>query len=455
MTPQNLKFLRVGIALLLLTAGSAAHAQLKTAAVARIKQLNKMAMDNYDSLEFDAAKKQLLEALKLATQANVTDKSMLATTHLNLGVVYGAGFNDETTATKHFTAALRLDRKLTVTASRATPSLEKMFKAAKEALGPPVPEAGAFQHTVVDESPSGQDINIKATAKASLRASRVLLFYRKSGTTSFIKSELGRYSGGVYQGTIPGSYAQGRSIYYYLEAQDNSGGRLAGSGEAASPNIISITKGGQISKPQKGGDGSGQGGSGQGGGKPTPPSGNYNRISISVMAGAGGGLVFGGDSENVHGSNKVDITPGGAVTPFHIAAEVGFNFSPAWQMSGLFRLQIVTATSGSDTEDKLSFMGLLRAKRFFGSGLVKPFLSFGAGGGQLRHRIPLGDFDKTPGDDDIVDARVAGVVAIAFGGGLQVDFSDHVGFVVDVIGLITAPDFAAHADLNLGLVVGF
>lgn len=431
-----------------------AQAQLKTAATARIKQLNKMAMENYDSLEFENAKKQLLEAVKLAKETALGDKKVVGEIYLNLGVVMGAGFNDKAASTKYFVEALKHDRKLVIPAARATPALEEIFKAAKASVGPDIPSAGAFKHRVIDEAMQGRPVAIEVSVHESLGARAVVLFYRKSGSAaSFLQLNLAAQSGGLYMAQIPASAVAGRSIYYYVEAQDKAGGRLAGSGEAASPNIIAIIDGGKGS----GGDGSGKGGDGSGG----EGSKGTSTLSVAIIGGTGFGLVFGGESENAHertgaGDKKVDIAPGGALAPVHIAGEVSYHLDENWQISALVRVQLMTALAGDKAEDSVSVLGILRGKRFFGTGAFRPLLAFGAGGGQIRHRIPLGDYDADPAtDDDVVDARVAGIAVLSFGGGFQYMFSRHVGVLVELVGLFTLPDFSAHADVNAGLVLSF
>ncbi|MBW2731136.1 MAG: hypothetical protein JRH20_02015 [Deltaproteobacteria bacterium] len=440
-----------------LVASGPALAQLKTAATARIKQLNKMAMENYDGLEFEKAKMQLLEAVKLAKETSVSDKTVVGRIYLNLGVVVGSGFSDKAAAREYFLAALKVDRKVVIPAARATPALEEIFKAAKAGLGPEVPAAGAFKHRVVDEAMHGRPITIEVSLHESLGAKEVVLFFRKSGSaTSFKRLLLTERGGGLYTKQIPAQAVEGRSIYYYVEARDPAGGRLAGSGEAASPNIIAIIN------PDSSPTGLGF----QQGGHRKDPSNDEGRLSLSVavMGGAGFGLVFGGESENAHPriSNgleefkKVDIAPGGALAPVHVAGEVAYHLDAHWQIAALVRVQLMTMLEGDRATDSVGVLGLLRAKRFFGDGVFQPLLAFGAGGGQIRHRIPLGDYDAEPlTSDDVVDARVAGIAALSVGAGFKLAFARHVGILVEFVGLFTVPDFAAHTDLNVGLVLSF
>jgi hypothetical protein len=144
-----------------------------------------------------------------------------------------------------------------------------------------------------------------------------------------------------------------------------------------------------------------------------------------------------------------------ASAPFHIAPELSYHITNDWHLSALVRVQVVNAISAGQGS-QVSALGELRAKRFFGKGPLRFYLAFGAGGGQVRHRIPLGDydsFDETP--NDIVDTRVAGLGCLGVGGGLSWMFSSYVGIAAEVNALVLIPDFAAHGDLQAGLVFAF
>jgi hypothetical protein len=432
----------IGLALavtLTLTLPLETWGQVQTAAIARIKLLNKKAMDEYDGLEFEAAKTILLEAAQVAKDSSVTKGPTLVLTYLNLGMVYGAGLNDRINAVKYFTEALRLEPKAELSAARATPTLEEMFKTAKENVGTAVvrpPTSGGLRHTPVDEGMEGKAIRPRARVGDDLGAKRVVLYFRGHGAADFDQVVMeGR--DGAYAGVIPGDKVTGRSLQYYIEAQDEEGKKIASAGTAASPNVIVI-------KPAD---------------RPAPKK--RKVFSLGVLVGFGVGVVYGGRSEHgqpqapvaLGNTEPVDIKPGGAVAPFHVMPELSYHITDQWHISALVRIQMVNATT---ERGSVSVLGEVRAKRFFGSGDLRFFLAFGAGGGQIRHRIPLGDYDnndETP--NDISDTRVAGVGAFGMGCGLQWMFSSYVGLVAEVNGLILVPDFAAHADLNTGLVFSF
>jgi hypothetical protein len=437
-----------------------AGAQVSAAAEARLKLLNKKAMDEYDSLEFEAAKAALLEALGVAKAANISSGATLTETYLHLGVVYGAGLNDRLNAVKYFTAALRISPEAQLNPARATPALEEMFKSAQEKIAstppppPPPPRGPPFQHTPVDEATTGRNVQITARV-ATPGVVKVVLFYRTVGSNEFRQTVMRRTTSGIYVGVIPGQFVRGRAIHYYIEAQDDVGERVDGHGTATSPNIISVQRGrviGPVPPP------------------PPKPTKSSKVFSIGLMAGAGFGIVNGGESEHAHpqidGTEKaVDINPGGAMAPFHVAPELSYHLNDQWHLCLLGRIQVVNALSAgtavpgktaTEPSSNISFLGQARAKRFFGDGAVRFYMAFGAGAGQIRHRIPLGDYDKHAGTpNDRVDARVAGIGAFGLGGGLSYMFSSYVGFALEVNGLILVPDFAANIDVNTGLVLSF
>src|SRR5262245_25681158 len=57
-------------------------------------QMNKRALDEMDSLEWEAAKKKLLEAVVLLKKAGLENHPIMARTYVHLGGVYVLGFNN-------------------------------------------------------------------------------------------------------------------------------------------------------------------------------------------------------------------------------------------------------------------------------------------------------------------------------------------------------------------------
>ena len=135
------------------------------------------------------------------------------------------------------------------------------------------------------------------------------------------------------------------------------------------------------------------------------------------------------------------------VSPFHIAPEINYHINPNWHIGLLGRIQFVNSISQNrGLASRVSVAGVIRAKRYFNWEKLKLFLGFGAGGGQIRHRIPV---------DDMYDTRVAQFIAFNIGGGVNYMFTDMVGATFETGMLIMVPDFAAHLDFNAGLILCF
>ncbi len=439
-----------------------ASGQARAAALARIKLLNTRAMDEYDGLEFEAAKSLLSEAITVAQEASITRGKTLVATYLNLGIVVGAGLNDRINAMKFFTLAISLNPNTALSPTRATPTLEEMFNSAKENYTPPASTHGVtgLKHEALDETDEGKPVKILAQVGEDVGAERVVVFFKPSGVSEYALVPMRKVKPERYMGKLPAAKIKGRSFYYYIEAQDGDGQRLMGHGTDLSPNIVTINR--------KKGNGAEPKGDDQ--------VDSDKVFSFAVMAGVGIGLVYGGTSEhdqpyiNPLGDriDVVDIKPGFAPTLLHVAPELSYHLSKNWHISLLGRIQLITGATISDafvggatSNNEISFFGEVRAKRFFGEEPFRLYASFGAGGGQIRHRIPLGDYDatgRTMADgtpNDTIDSRVAGVAAVSFGGGFVYMFSSYIGFVLDLNTLILVPDFAANLDLNTGLLFSF
>jgi len=96
---RTLRVLRAGLgpvlAFLLLLAPLAARAQDDSAAIEKITTLNKKALDAYDNLEFEDARKLLKQALDLCTSAGLDKHPIAARTHVHMGVVLIAAKQQE------------------------------------------------------------------------------------------------------------------------------------------------------------------------------------------------------------------------------------------------------------------------------------------------------------------------------------------------------------------------
>src|SRR5262245_30624957 len=197
--------------------GLLGHARAQeTPAAARVEQLNKRAMGDYDLLEFDSARRTLNEALVLIKKSGLDTDPVAARTYLNLGVVYVAGLKDRYKGFQQFVKGLQIKPEAQLDPAIATPELQEVFENARETVGvprggkgsagqggakkegaPPPPGGGetppndgaasvsGLIHKTIDEAPRGQPISVIAQVGADVSAARVLLFYRPPDREDF------------------------------------------------------------------------------------------------------------------------------------------------------------------------------------------------------------------------------------------------------------------------------
>lgn len=271
-----------GLVALALVLGVLPAAAQDAATIKRIEQMNKRAMEDYDLLEFDSARKTLTDAVALVRSAGLEDSShgVAAKTYINLGVVYIGGFKDKDRGRMQFVRALKIKPDARLDPQVATPELQEVFNEAlrdrgikpgkptkpekpekpekpvkpekpekpEKPTGPVGPEdiepSGAkvdgLAHEPISEARSGFPIVVKAEVGADINAGKVLLFYRGTGREDYLVVPLTKNRKGVYVGQIPADQVTGKVLQYYLEVRDNRGRPQVANGSAGSPNIISI-----------------------------------------------------------------------------------------------------------------------------------------------------------------------------------------------------------------------
>jgi hypothetical protein len=278
-------------------------------AVKKIIELNKKALAAVDDLRFDAARDGLLQAVTVAKQANLLTHKMLARTYIHLGAVYFLGFDDRKTALRYFGLAKGIRADIQLTPSLATPNLTPVFDQASSADGrepsavedtpkpsprlprrvPPTPPPKPVTPTpatpaspavadgvpdlpfvlpadlycpAVEEAPEGQEIVIRCAVKPSLKAERVLLYYRGLGAPAYAAAAMQNSPKGWLEASIPAEAVTGEGLQYYCEARNSADDVVATSGQEETPNSIMLkaalpgeTTGGQQVRTGGKGDG--------------------------------------------------------------------------------------------------------------------------------------------------------------------------------------------------------
>src|SRR5688500_4359639 len=165
-----------------LVAGQVAYADAKSKKEIETKM--KEAMENYDLLEYEEARKILNQALTIAKKAKMETDPVTAKVHLRLGIVYFAGLQDAESAKLSFLNAAEIDKSIQLDKAYSTPEMGKLLEEAKaEAVGTggggggggggDVEPAGGgdavdcatvtgMQHTIVDTAKGGRDLTLDA-----------------------------------------------------------------------------------------------------------------------------------------------------------------------------------------------------------------------------------------------------------------------------------------------------
>ena len=185
-------------------AGEAPEAEVKGAEavdpVAKVKELNRTAMQYFDDLNYALAEKTLLEALAIVEKSNLGSGPAGLSTNGNLAVLYSQGFKKPDKAVAHFKKALAIKPDLKLSKQRSTPETEANMARAKaemaSGVGAPagpketeVPvQAGAggdFRCPTGGEVTAGDEITLKCLTAASLQPATVMLYYKTNAAQEF------------------------------------------------------------------------------------------------------------------------------------------------------------------------------------------------------------------------------------------------------------------------------
>ena len=100
------------------------------AAVNKVTNLNKKAIDAYNKQDYETARAVLKEALELCASAGLDRHPIRARTHIHFGIVAIVGFKQREVGLKQFRKALEVQPDIKLTKSLATPELQDAFEEA-------------------------------------------------------------------------------------------------------------------------------------------------------------------------------------------------------------------------------------------------------------------------------------------------------------------------------------
>jgi hypothetical protein len=102
----------------------------EAAAVNKVTQLNKKAIDAYNRQDYETARAVLKEALELCASAGLDKHAIRARTHIHFGIVAIVGFKQREVGLKQFRKALEVQPDIKLTKQLATPELQDAFEEA-------------------------------------------------------------------------------------------------------------------------------------------------------------------------------------------------------------------------------------------------------------------------------------------------------------------------------------
>jgi hypothetical protein len=305
--------------LVLAAAPREARAQ-NPASVDKLIQMNKKALEDYETLEWDTAKRTLLQALVFAKKANLESHPMMARTYVHLGAVYVVGFKDKQKGLQSFARALEIDPTIRISKAMSSPELEEIFAEAgkgggagggsradssTETAAPPPPSSStggrrrrtpimesdappppppsssrrsaasdaedddsepdlptrvnALECPTKDETQLDKPVLIRCAVAPNLPVAKLVLLYQEAGHDEFSSVTMEKSPKGWFTGTIPKRAVSGTSLRYYVEGRNAQGKPLVSNGRSDSPNLMLIReKGAAATEKELGGAGSGE-----------------------------------------------------------------------------------------------------------------------------------------------------------------------------------------------------
>jgi hypothetical protein len=458
---------------------------------ARVTQLNREALAAVDKREFEKAREILKKALELCGASGLDRHPVAARTHVHMGVVIIEGFKNRELGEKQFAQALAIEPGIAMTPALVTPEITEAFDEAKEhgksvaaasaasggdETAPPGtaaresaarPSSGGFTYHTVSEVKQGNAIRVTVNVDETLKFRKVVLAYRPQGTSEFLGREMDPIGPGAYSAEIPEHATTGSSVAYYIEAQDDDGQPVANRGTESRPLVIRLAGEARPSArahapavTKKSDDDDSTTIRGEGGSQEENDE-NGTRWFASVLVGSGVGYATGTGETNVN----LPISGSFASTSLgHISPEVGYWVAPDLLISAQGRIQLVTGpTELVDASGRIyppadvALALFLKASLFFGSESLRPFISGGLGGGQIRHVVTFGAYHDCGATrtQTCVDSVVAGPALAQVGAGFLYKLTSTFGIEASSNVQIAEPKFTFNVDLNAGVAFNF
>lgn len=456
----------LAVGLLVLAFGRApAYAEDDMAAIDKIVKLNKRAVDEYQNLNFEKARKLLDEALAACTRSGLDSHPVTARTHVHMGVVLFAGLKDKDGAVAEFKKAAQIQSDVKLDTALATPEIQEAFDQAVAGGGGAAPSGGAtaapaedaITHEPIMRALQGKSIAINATLDSSVKAKKMVLSFSADGSDDFGKRDMKEQSPGNWMGEIPASATEGAKVSYYIEALGDDDQVLARKGSATEPMVVSLRgPGGAALVPPKRKQPA----------QPAPETPSQGPTWFFALGlGSGDGWTSG--KGEVNGKDQVNPTGFAWARLGQLVPEVGYFVNPNLIVSLQFRLQLVTGATqyvsatecsgGVCNPASYAASGFARAVWLFDAGDLHPFAGGMLGAGTIRH---ITEFKSEPhcGADmhtTCVDTVASGPVFVGGTGGILYNLTPAFALKAEANALLGFTKFTFNIDLNVGVAVEY
>jgi hypothetical protein len=453
---------------LTVAASPPARAQEDSPAVEKIVKLNKKAVDEYQNLNFDKARKILEDALEACSRSGLDSHPVTARTHVHLGVVLFAGLKQKDAAIDEFKKAAAIQSDVKLDTALATPEIQEVFDqavAAPKSGGEAAASGGstsseeAITHEPVTRATQGKTIPINATLDSSVKAKKVVLSFSADGSDDFGEREMKEASPGNWMAQIPSSATQGARVSYYIEVIGDDDQVVARKGSPASPLMVSLRGAGGATATRTGKK------------KAPPPPPPSTGPSLFLALGVGSGFGWTTGTGEINGNDQVN-PPGFAWARLgHIAPQVGYFVNPNLIVSLQLRLQLVTGAtpyhaaatstecgaSGVCNPATYAAAGFARADYLIDSGDLHPFVGGMLGGGTIRHiaSFPTEPHCGSTGKETCVDTVAAGPIFVGGSAGVLYNVSSAFALMAQANAVLGFTKFTFNIDVNLGFAVEF
>jgi hypothetical protein len=233
-------------AFLLLTFAVQASAQVSNQ---KLAEINRVAMEAYNSLDIETAKTMLEEAVRNAERAG-THGAAMARTYSNLGVVVVGGLGDGPSGVEAFTKALREDPNVEPDPIVATPEIMVAFATAKKKVGSSARPSESASHASggrvegnLSHEPAAEQLSQTAVpvfvGKSGIEASSVKIFYRSLGMSKPKSAKMSETSEG-WAYLIPCTDVFEPSVEYFIVAEDDDGDQVGNAGTPEHPVAVPV-----------------------------------------------------------------------------------------------------------------------------------------------------------------------------------------------------------------------